>query len=455
MIRRYATLTDAGLSSPHAAAVGRLEGVARQALLSVDVPTDRPPALFYVPGRIEVLGKHTDYAGGRSLLCAVERGICLLAVPRDDEVVVAIDAASGSHARVAARPDAAAEGPAWRTYLATVVRRLARNFPGRRQGATLAFASDLPLAAGMSSSSALVTAFLLGLGDVSALGNDDEFRAHVRSTPDLATYASCIENGRDFGALAGDTGVGTLGGSEDHVAMLCARAGALSRFSFCPTVHEATVPLSQHWAFVVAASGVMAEKTGAAKDSYNRAARVTAALLAEWQAATGRLDATLGAAVRSAPGAVSRLREALNAPRTGEFSAGDLRARLDQFVSESEEIIPEVTALLASDRVAAIGPLVDRSQQGAEQGLGNQIPATTGLFQHARRLGAVAASAFGAGFGGSVWALVPAVDAAAFVTRWSEAYAEAFPAIAQGAQFLITRPGPAAFALEVGYTDRL
>ena len=37
---------------------------------------------WFVPGRIEVLGKHTDYAGGRSLLCAVGRGFCVAASPR-------------------------------------------------------------------------------------------------------------------------------------------------------------------------------------------------------------------------------------------------------------------------------------------------------------------------------------------------------------------------------------
>ena len=39
----------------------------------------------WVPGRVEFLGKHTDYAGGRSLLCTVERGVCMVAQPRSDE----------------------------------------------------------------------------------------------------------------------------------------------------------------------------------------------------------------------------------------------------------------------------------------------------------------------------------------------------------------------------------
>src|SRR6185437_11764898 len=46
---------------------------------------------FFVPGRVELLGKHTDYARGRSLLCAIERGFCVLAAPRGDGIVGLLD----------------------------------------------------------------------------------------------------------------------------------------------------------------------------------------------------------------------------------------------------------------------------------------------------------------------------------------------------------------------------
>ena len=52
--------------------------------------------MFFVPGRIEVLGKHTDYAGGRSLLSAVERGFVAVARHRTDTVVRVIDAVRGA-----------------------------------------------------------------------------------------------------------------------------------------------------------------------------------------------------------------------------------------------------------------------------------------------------------------------------------------------------------------------
>ena len=41
------------------------------------VSADSPAKAFFVPGRVEVLGKHTDYAGGRSLLMAVSKAFCV------------------------------------------------------------------------------------------------------------------------------------------------------------------------------------------------------------------------------------------------------------------------------------------------------------------------------------------------------------------------------------------
>lgn len=59
-----------------------------------------------------------------------------------------------------------------------------------------------------------------------------------------------------------------------------------------------------------------------------------------------------------------------------------------------------------------------------------------------------AAAGFGAGFGGSVWALVPAVDADAFAALWLERYLAEFPAVADTASTLVTRPGGPARRLD-------
>jgi galactokinase len=65
----------------------------------------------------------------------------------------------------------------------------------------------------------------------------------------------------------------------------------------------------------------------------------------------------------------------------------------------------------------------------------------------ARAFGADASSAFGAGFGGSVWALVAADAAEQFLTRWRKAYAHDFPEHTSHAEFIVTRPGPGATRL--------
>src|SRR5438093_8119701 len=85
---------------------------------------------FHVPGRIEVLGKHTDYAGGRSLLCATEQGIAWVAGARSDAVVRVVDSTLGSGMEFPLHAEVEPEPGHWSAYVMTVARRLARDFPG-------------------------------------------------------------------------------------------------------------------------------------------------------------------------------------------------------------------------------------------------------------------------------------------------------------------------------------
>jgi galactokinase len=395
------------------------------------------PMRWGVPGRIEVLGKHTDYAGGRSLLCAVERGFAVAATPRGDARVRITDAARGVCVELSLdRGGASRSG--WTAYADAVVRRIARNFPGARRGADVAFASDLPAASGLSSSSALVVAIFTALAAVNTLDERDEYRREIRSAEDLAGYLGCVENGYAFGSLAGDAGVGTIGGSEDHTAILCSAAGELARYSFCPVRLEGRVGLPAGWTFAVGVCGVASDKTGSAKDKYNRASLAARAVLALWNEATGRSDPTLAAAVTSAPDAPDRIRDVLARRPHRDFSAGALRARFDQFFEESERLVPAAAEAFARADAESLARIVDRSQDLAERLLGNQIPETVTLARSARNLGAIAASAFGGGFGGSVWALVPARRAEEFLTAWREDYRGRFPAPAARSTFFTT-----------------
>src|SRR6266705_7100129 len=79
-------LASSGVSVNQASVKAKLFVEARNALRAPAVTSDDLHYCF-VPGRIEFLGKHTDYAGGRSLLCTVERGIGVVAMPRVDRQV--------------------------------------------------------------------------------------------------------------------------------------------------------------------------------------------------------------------------------------------------------------------------------------------------------------------------------------------------------------------------------
>lgn len=410
---------------------------------------------FWVPGRIEVLGKHTDYGGGRSLLCAVERGICVVARGNSatsqrreaSNVVRVTDASSGEIIEFELSPDVAPAPGRWSNYPITVARRIAMNFSGPMRGADIVFASDLPHAAGVSSSSALVVAIFLALSAINNLPDKPEYRDNIHTPADLAGYLGCVENGLDFKALRGHAGVGTFGGSEDQTAILCARPNTLVQYSFCPVRFERAIALPAGYSFVIASSGVVAEKTGAALEHYNRVSRRLTAGLEAWRRTTGRADLSMGEAIASSAGAHDRIRGVLAATTDAEYSTDSLVQRFDQFHIEANEIIPAAGDALARGDLVAFGELVARSQQGAESALENQIPETIALVQQARELGAVAASAFGAGFGGSVWALVASPAAGVFQGAWSRTYADAFPSSLPHAEFFDSRAGPAALQL--------
>lgn len=410
---------------------------ASQALTAGGVGAAAPRLAWFVPGRVEVLGKHTDYAGGRSLLAAVGRGIVMVAVPRSDNQIRLTDALTGETATSAFSPEVTPPPGHWTNYPLTVARRLARNFPAAHTGADLAIAGNLPLAAGLSSSSALVTAMALALIEVNELAATDAYRRSITSVEDLAGYLGCVENGQSFGALDGDRGVGTFGGSEDHLAILGCEPGRLSQCAFGPIRRERVVPFPDGHVFVIGVSGVVADKTGTAREAYNRASLATAAILTRWNSATDGHDSTLMGAVTSTPDSLDRMRAML---------AGDdvLLARLEQLVEESLHLIPAASEALACGDLDSWGALVDRSQRGAERGLANQVPETVELARSARELGAIGASSFGAGFGGSVWAMVRESDAESFIEAWMNAYAVRFPDRAGAATAFVTRPGPAA-----------
>jgi len=442
----------AGFSPLVANAYRSLLRDAHQALDDADVPSD-DRRVWILPGRLEVLGKHVDYAGGRSLLCTVERGIVLVARRRDDRVAVLRDARRRESLSIAFDAPVRSALP-WAVYPRTVLRRLIANFGSAVRGADMALASNLPPAAGVSSSSALTVGLTLAFVSLSELPMLPAWRTTITDRAALAGYIGALENGADFRELAGERGVGTMGGAQDQTAILCSEPERLEMFRWAPVTHERSVPWLADYAFVVAVSGVVAAKTGAAKERYNRAARTVHRLVDSWNLHGGGLATTPARTLREAfeaasGGPVSQVPSVLaDAARAGadqEFTAHHLTTRLEQFFDETFVIVPQAADALSNGDVKQFGSLVDRSQGGAERALENQIAETVHLARYARDLGAHAASTFGAGFGGSVWAMVPAADAERFASRWRDRYLRMHASASHRALFFSTQPSAPAF----------
>ena len=511
-------------------------------------PSTRATA-FWVPGRVEVMGKHTDYCAGRSLLCAVSRGFAIVCTDRKDanlhilatfELSGAIDEATVPITASSADQDLP-EG--WARYPAAAARRLARNF-GVALGCDVALSCDLPEASGMSSSSAVIILSFLALAARNGLADNPDFLARLPCAEDLCHYLGCIENGQSCGPeLPGDAGVGTFGGSEDHTAILLCEPGMLAQYAFCPTRLETTIPFPRGLTMLLAVSGATAQKGAERLRDYN-----DAAMLARWAASAALGAAANGAhasasasdarpppkkAAKVAEGTVAAHpppdpQDAAKAPATtlaavvaseaarlecapldarvvfnvgkriasvddgtyapnGAAPAGSLVRRFKQFYEESEQLVPWVAEAIRRDDREALGSLVDRSQELTETHLRNTleetecaraltkrlgrsapsaapamassqlsvssscIPAPTPypvrrwLPKAARRLGAVAASAFGAGFGGSVWALADSDAASPLLQAWRSEYAQRFPEReAQARFFEMPTPAPGA-----------
>ena len=403
-----------------------------------------PTDAWWVPGRLEVFGKHTDYAGGHSLVGTVPRGFVLVARRRDDRLIRIRDARRAQELEL--HPPFTGQAlTGWRHYANVAARRLLRNFPGARLGADIVLASDLPPASGMSSSSALVVGLVTALVQLAGLHGRPEWRENIQTDADVAGYYACFENGLSFGTLAGDGGVGTHGGSEDHIALVCGTARELSAWRFVPIEHVRSVTIPDGWSFVIASSGVAAEKTGAAREAYNSLSLRVQTLLEFWNG-DGNRARSLYAAMASDAGAPDRLRAILGHGSLDPVIRALLEARLAQFLREDARVLEAVRAFRKAD-AGRVGELAAASQRDAESLLGNQVRETIALAESAREAGAFAASSFGAGFGGSAWALVPAEDAPAFARRWLAAYHQLFKK-REAATVFVAQPGPGLTRLE-------
>ena len=191
---------------------------------------DRATRLFRAPGRVNLIGEHTDYNGGFVLPMAIDREAMVAAAPRADRRVRVHSLNVGESAEF----DLDRPGPARRGWWLDYVEGVAQALESRGvrlRGADVVISSDVPPGSGLSSSAALEVSAGLALATLSGVEVD-------RVTLALA------------GQQAEHTYVGTMCGIMDQFVAALGRAGHALLID-CRTLEAAPVPLDTARAPVV------------------------------------------------------------------------------------------------------------------------------------------------------------------------------------------------------------
>src|SRR5262245_8691231 len=138
-----AALVDRGLDPAERLAKASLFERALERF-SKQIRSDDEIHAWWVPGRLEVFGTHTDYAGGRTMVCAVPRGFAVVARARRDGVLHVVDARRDQDVTLSASDVERflqSSSTGWRRYVAVVLGRLAGNFADAPLGGPTALGS--------------------------------------------------------------------------------------------------------------------------------------------------------------------------------------------------------------------------------------------------------------------------------------------------------------------------
>ena len=339
----------------------------------------RATHLVVAPGRVNLVGEHIDYNLLPVLPMAIDRAVVVAVRARDDARVRAanLDARHAACEFELGAGLAPVASGSWSSYLRASALVVAGRLGEPFRGADLVFAGDVPEAAGLSSSSALVVGGVLAL-----------LAARGVELPREELMELCARGERHVGVHSGgmDQAI-CLGGRLDHAV----------KVGFAP-LSLRPAPLPAGWRFVVAHSGVLAHKAGRAKDAYNERVRECAEALAALRASAGaRADSDWRELLRD-HGA-----EHLVALAERGLEPTLLR-RARHVLLEASRVEQAVLAMACGD-LARFGALMDASHASLRDDYEVSCPELDELVQLARDHGAAGARLVGAGFGGCVVAL--------------------------------------------------
>jgi galactokinase len=343
-----------------------------------------PVGVWAAPGRVNLIGEHTDYNDGYVLPFALPHRTEVAAAPAPDREWTVWSAHAAELVRFGEADLLPGRVSGWAGYVAGVVWAL-REAGWTVPAARLAVTSDVPLGAGLSSSAALECAVLTGLADLGGLD------LPVGDRPALAQRAENAYVGVPCGIM------------DQSAATLCLAGHAL--FLDCRSGEVEQVP------FDLPAAGlrllVIDTRAPHQLVSGEYAARRTAC---EQAAAALGVRALRDVSLADLDTALARLDDPLH------------RRRVRHVVTENQRVLDTV-ALLQTGRVREIAPLLSASHASMRDDYEITVPEVDLAAATAEAAGAYGARMTGGGFGGCVIALVDADAADPVAAAVTDAFA--------------------------------
>ncbi|MHA6670045.1 galactokinase [Homoserinimonas sp. A447] len=329
-----------------------------------------PAGLWSAPGRVNLIGEHTDYNDGFVLPFAINRRTVVALGARDDRMLRVASSYADEVAEIdlsALEPNALGGWSAYPLGVAWALGEFGADLAGV-PGLDLFIESDVPVGAGLSSSAAIESAVALALNDVWQLGLARETLARV-------------------GQRAENVAVGAPTGIMDQSASLLGRAGS-AVFLDCRSLDAELVELGLEQAGLV----VLIMDTGVSH-SHSTGGY-----------ASRRESCEKGARMLE----VASLRDVSvdDLPRARELLDDETFRRVRHVVTENQRVLDTVRTLRL-EGPGAIGHLLDESHRSMRDDFEISVAELDLAVEVALANGAIGARMTGGGFGGAAIALVP------------------------------------------------
>jgi galactokinase len=329
-----------------------------------------PVGTWSAPGRVNLIGEHTDYNDGFVLPLAIDRRTVLALGTREDRVIRVGSAFADEVAEIRLdelSPEALSGWAAYPLGVAWAFGRFGVDLAAV-PGVDLFLESDVPVGAGLSSSAALECAVSLALNEVWQAGLDRRTLARL-------------------GQLAENEAVGAPTGIMDQSAVLLGRRDS-AVFLDCRSLESKVVPLG----FAAAGLELVIMDTGV---SHSHATGGYAERRASCEAGAAALGA------RS-------LRDVTvdDLPRARQLLDDVTFRRVRHVVTENQRVLDTVR-VLETEGPAAIGELLDASHVSMRDDFEISVPELDLAVETAQQNGAIGARMTGGGFGGAAIALIP------------------------------------------------